>query len=66
MALPPVLRVLAVLTMGVFCFMIVQIFRAPSSIKSPVDDKSRFDDMVRDPNLDRTRSSNSQDIVHSN
>jgi len=51
MALPKSLRIVAGVTMVVLCFMLYQIFRIPST--TTPDGVSRFDDMVRDPNLDR-------------
>ncbi|KAL1302993.1 hypothetical protein AAFC00_003309 [Neodothiora populina] len=54
MALPPAIRVLAVATICVFAFLIVQIFRAPANLRLPGDEMGRFDDMVRDPQLDET------------
>lgn len=51
MALPPAIRVLAAATICVFCFLIFQIFRAPSNLTLP-GDNTKMNDMVRDPNLD--------------
>lgn len=53
MALPKAIRFLAVGCVLIFGFLVVQIFRAPSSVKLPGDKATKFDDMVRDPNLDR-------------
>lgn len=53
MALPPAIRVAALVTMAVFCWLVVQIFRAPGVQKAPGEKAGKFDDMVRDPNLDR-------------
>lgn len=52
MALPKSLRLLAIVTIVIFCWMIVQIFRAPGQAAMG-DTKTKFDDMIRDPNLDR-------------
>lgn len=55
MAIPPAIRVLGFVTMAVFCWLVVQIFRVPSGISLPGQAKEsvKFDDMIRDPNLDR-------------
>ena len=53
MALPKAIRFLAFATVAIFCFMVVLIFRAPASLKSPSNKDVKFDDMARDPNLDR-------------
>lgn len=54
MAIPPAIRVLGFATMAIFCWLVVQIIRAPSSIGLPGQGKEsvKFDDMIRDPNLD--------------
>lgn len=51
MALPKSVRALAGVTMLIFVYLVVQIFRAPGQIKGPDNDGS-LDDMIRDPNLD--------------
>lgn len=56
MALPPAVRLMAIGTMIVFCYLCVQIFQAPSS-GSAGKDAVKFSDMPRDPNLDRTYTS---------
>jgi mannosyltransferase len=56
MALPPAIRLMAIGTMVVFCYLCVQIFQAPSS-PSAGKDAVKFSDMPRDPNLDRTSGS---------
>jgi mannosyltransferase len=53
MALPPAIRLMAIGTMVVFCYLCVQIFQAPSSL-SAGKDAVKLSDMPRDPNLDRT------------
>ncbi|KAG9560940.1 glycosyltransferase family 15 protein, partial [Aureobasidium melanogenum] len=54
MALPPAIRLMAIGTMVVFCYLCVQIFRAPSSLSAGGKDAVKFSDMPRDPNLDPT------------
>ena len=54
MALPPAVRFMAIGTMVVFCYLCVQIFRAPTSLSAGGKDAVKFSDMPRDPNLDRT------------
>lgn len=45
---------MAIGTMVVFCYLCVQIFRAPTSLSAGGKDAVKFSDMPRDPNLDRT------------
>lgn len=54
MALPKALRFLALATMLIFCWLVVQIFRAPGTVELPTKEANRWDDMIRDPNLDVT------------
>jgi mannosyltransferase len=53
MALPPAVRLMAIGTMVVFCYLCAQIFRAPSSLSAVGKDAVKFSDMPTDPNLDR-------------
>jgi len=53
MALPKAVRFLALVTMIIFGWLVLQIFRAPGKLDVPGKGSERWDDMVRDPNLDR-------------
>ncbi|KAK4981632.1 putative mannosyltransferase ktr4 [Elasticomyces elasticus] len=54
MALPKSMRLLAIVTMAIFCWLIFQIFRAPTSLTPPGRANGKPEDMLRDPNLDPT------------
>jgi hypothetical protein len=53
MALPPTIRLMAIGTMLVFCYLCVRIIQAPYS-PAAGKDAIKLSDMPRDPNLDRT------------
>ncbi|GAB7342944.1 hypothetical protein MBLNU457_g1051t1 [Dothideomycetes sp. NU457] len=54
MAMPPSVRLLAAATAAIFIWLFVQIFRNPGSAGAPSKDAHKWDDMIRDPNLDPT------------
>lgn len=56
MALPKAMRLLALATLGLFCFLVYQIFKAPSSLHIPALGTGQVEDMLRDPNLDGMRN----------
>lgn len=53
MAMAKPIRILAAACMALFFFLALQMIRSPSAIKGP-GDEHKWDDMVRDPNLDST------------
>ncbi|KAK5057157.1 putative mannosyltransferase ktr4, partial [Cryomyces antarcticus] len=53
MALPKSMRLLAIVTLGVFLWLVVLIFRTPGELKPPVGKTEQPD---RDPNLDRANT----------
>lgn len=58
MAIPKPIRLLALATMVLFVFLLVQIMRNPTVARLP-EGHAKLEDMVRDPNLDgmsRSRS----------
>ncbi|KAF2841307.1 glycosyltransferase family 15 protein [Patellaria atrata CBS 101060] len=52
MALPPSMRLLAALTLGLFFWLTLQIFKAPVTIQLP--NTGKLEHMEKDPNLDPT------------
>ncbi|KAF2455634.1 glycosyltransferase family 15 protein [Lineolata rhizophorae] len=52
MALPRSMRILAAITLGIFFWLVLQIFRAPAALEGL--DNGKLDHMDRDPNLDPT------------
>ncbi|OTA31018.1 hypothetical protein BTJ68_08758 [Hortaea werneckii EXF-2000] len=54
MGLPRPIRLLAAATMVLFLFLVLQIMRSPTSVKLPGSTAHKYDDMIRDPNLDET------------
>jgi hypothetical protein len=52
MALPKSMRILAVITAGIFFYLCLLIFQAPSTIEPPSTGQ-KMDKMIKDPNLDR-------------
>ena len=52
MGLPRPIRLLAAATMVLFLFLVLQIMRSPTSVKLPGSTAHKYDDMIRDPNLD--------------
>jgi len=53
MAMPKAVRLLAAVTAAIFIWLFVQIFRNPGSAATPSKDAHKWDEMIRDPNLDR-------------
>lgn len=56
LGLPRPIRLLAAACMALFLFLVLQMMRNPSSVRVPGQDAHKYDDMVRDPNLDGTRT----------
>lgn len=52
MGLPRPIRLLAAATMVLFLFLVLQIMRSPTTVKLPGSTAHKYDDMIRDPNLD--------------
>lgn len=53
MGMPKPIRLLAGATMALFLFLVWQIMKSPRILQAP-GGREKMDDMVRDPNLDRT------------
>lgn len=51
MALPKSMRFLAAVTLCIFFYLVLQIFRAPTKLQAPSTNK--LDRMEEDPNLER-------------
>ena len=58
MALPKSMRILAVITVGIFFYLCLLILQAPATIEppSPGGSGQKLDKMIKDPNLDRMDS----------
>lgn len=54
MAMAKPIRILAAACMALFFFLALQMMRSPGTIKGP-GNEHKWDDMVRDPNLDGKR-----------
>jgi mannosyltransferase len=53
MAIPRPIRLLAVVTLGLFCFLLIILFRDPATVNQPSGDHVKLETWERDPNLDR-------------
>jgi hypothetical protein len=54
MALPKSMRLLALLCVGIFCYLLFLIISAPVDLQPPSTGK--MDKMIKDPNLERVLS----------
>lgn len=54
MAIPRPMRLLAVVTLGLFCFLLIILFRGPTTVNQISGEHAKPENWERDPNLDRT------------
>ena len=47
------MRLLAVVTLGLFCFVLIIFFRGPTTVNQPSGGHVKLETWERDPNLDR-------------
>ena len=47
------MRLLAVVTLGLFCFLLIMLFQGPATVNQPSGEHVKLETWERDPNLDR-------------
>lgn len=47
------MRLLAVVTLGLFCVLLIILFRSPTTVNQPSRENVKLETWERDPNLDR-------------
>lgn len=53
MAIPRLMRLLAVVTLVLFFFLVMMLFKGPATVNQPSGEHVKLETWERDPNLDR-------------
>jgi len=53
MAIARPIRLLAIVTFGLFCFVLIVLFQGPAVLKPPSDENTKLEKWDKDPNLER-------------